>query len=351
VEKGMKLRIYDGVAVACFLILPPLLYMELGSLTEKYGAAAWLVLLIAAAIMLCLFLITSFLCRQHEGKNIIEITANVTGRPFAALYGLALALYFVYYIGICALESARVLKIYSFELTPLYVIAGLILLTAFVMNIFGGRTVIKSTGFFLIMLLLGIVLVMFLGINRYNPDHLFPLSLDGIGSAEGLYRASMFNGVIMLAMFAPGFKNIRAFRRAGIISVLTAVTAAGALFVCYIMMFSPAVGSILTCGFIEMGKSSYFNHFFYRFEAVLLFFIIFSAAIQASLGLLIAKESLTHAFNIKSPKTTAVICAIAAAIVIVLKLPDTPVKNYSVFLVAGMPIFLFIISSIKRVFK
>jgi len=345
------LRIYDGVAVACFLILPPLLYTELGGLTERYGTAAWLVLLVAAALVLCLFLIMSFLCRQHEGKHLIAITTDVMGRPFAAIYGLILGVYFAYYTGVYALESAKVLKIYSFHLTPLYIIAGLIILTALVMNFLGGRAIAKSAGFFFIMLSLGIVLVILLGLNRYNPDHLSPLSIGGIEPIEGLYQASLFDGVILLALFAPVFKNIRAFRLTGVISVIATALAACALCVCYVMMFSPSVGSIMTCGFIEMGKSSYFNHFFYRFESLLLFFIIFSAAIQASLGLWIAKESIVYAFNIKSQKITAVICAIAAAAVILFRLPDTPVKRYGVFLIAGVPVFLFIISSIKRLFK
>ena len=340
------LRIYDGAAAACLLILPPLLYAGLGDLTAAYGTAAWLVLLIAAAAALCLFLITSFLTRGNI--KLLDAAAAVCGRPFAVLYGFVLCVYFSYHTGVYARESAAVLKAYGFNKTPFYVIAGIILLAALVMNLFGGRAVIKSAGFFFIALLAGIALVILLGLNRYEPAYLFPVSLNGIDPLEGLYKASFFSGAVLLALFS--FGDGRALRRSGVISVLTAGGVSALLCVCYVMMFSRGAGAAMTCGFIEMGQSSYFNHFFYRFEAPLLLFVIFAAVMQASLGLLIAKESLVSVFKRCSHR--GVVCAAAAAAsAAALVLPDAPVKRYGVFIVAAPPVFLFIISCVKRIFK
>lgn len=357
----MKLRPYDGTALAGFLMLPGLFYTDPGMMAEQSGSAAWITVLASYAVMLCVFLITTALMRRYEGKDIVGTASAVIGRPAGVLYGIALALYFCFSTGVFIREGAEIFKTYGLRLTPVYVIAGLILLAGVTMNFFGGRAIVKSAGFFFIIILLGIVFVALLGLNRYNPDYLFPVLDNGIPDiAKGVWHtSSMIDGAVILALFAPGFTNTAAMRRSGAAALAVSAALSVLFYLCFIMMFSPPVASKMISGFMEMGKSIYYNHFFYRFESALLFLLVFSSVITASLGLYIARKSAALAFGIERPKTLTVICAVLILIAafIPANLLDLSnhylavIKRYGVFFVAGFPLLLFIISSVKRIFK
>jgi len=357
----MKLRPYDGFAIAGFFILPWIFFTGPSTLARQSFNAGWMSVLGAHIVMLCVFLIVTALMGQHKGKDIVLAARAVIGRPLGGLYGLLLTTYFFVYTGLLIREGAETFKAYGLSLTPVYVLAGLFLLCAAAMNFFGGKAIIKSAGFFFAVILAGIVFIIILGLNRYNPDYLFPVL--GYGEAgiisSGLSAACMIEGVIILALFAPDFADASRLRKSGVIALAISAVLSALFYLCFVMMFSAPVASNMTSGFMEMGKSIYYNRFFYRFESALLFFLIFASVLTAALGLYIARKSAAVTFGRGSHKSLTVICAILilAVALIPANLFDLTrfyfayTRRYSVFFMAGVPLFLFIISSIKRMFK
>lgn len=357
----MKLRPYDGAAIAGFLILPGLLYTGPGMIAEQSGPSAWITSLAAHVLTLCLFLITAALMRRYEGKDIIGAASAIMGRPAGVLYGIALGLYFCYSTGVHVREGAEIIKTYGLPLTPVRVTAGLIVLAAVTMNFFGGRAIVKSAGFFFIFILVGIVFVTLLGFNRYDPDYLFPILGNGLPdmAESGRHMASMLDGVLILALFAPEFSGNGAMRKSGAAALAVSAVLSALFYLCFVMMFSAPVASQMISGFMEIGKSSYYNHFFYRFESALLFFLIFSSIIMSSLGLYIARRSAALTLGVRPVKAVTAVCAaiILLAAFIPVNLLDltnhylSVIRRYSVFFMAGFPLLLFIISGFKRFFK
>jgi len=357
----LKLRTYDGIAVTGFLMLPTLFSTGLSKLVEQNNTAVWIAILIASVIMLCLFLLIAYLLKRYEGRNIIEIVSLVMGRPFGILYGIILGAYFCFFTGIHIRESAEILKIYGLSLTPMYIVAGLILLSAVIMNFFGGQAIVKSAGFFFVIIISGIILITLLGLNRYHLDNLVPVLGNGISdiTKNSLFMTSLFDSVIILFLFAPAFPNTAKMKKSGVLSIVLTAAAYALLCLCFIMMFSPSIASKMMSGFIEMGRSSYYNHFFYRFESILLFFLIFSSTILASIGLFIAKESFIFTFKFKPLKAITIICAVPVLIVMFIPANTLDlnqkflpvIRQYSVFFMAGFPLLVLITSTLKRVFK
>lgn len=357
----IKLRTYDGIAFTGFLMLPALFSTILSKLTEQNSSAVWIALLIAFASMLCLFLICACLVKRYAGKNILEITAIVMGKPIGIVYGMVLGVYFCFFTGIHIRESTEILKIYGLSLTPVYVVAGLILLAAVIMNFFGGHAIVKSAGFFFLIVVIGIIFIVLLGLSRYNPDNLVPILGNGIPNIikNGLGMTSVFDGILILFLFAPAFASTDSMKKSGILSLLFNAVAYILLSVCFVMMFSPSIGSQMMSGVMEMGKSSYYNHFFYRFESIFLFFLIFSAIMQAAIGLFVARKSITCSLKRKSSKIMTVICSVPVIFAIFLPanildltqkyLPI--IRQYSVFFMAGFPLLVLFISIIKRSLK
>ena len=352
-----SLRPFDGAALIGFLCLPWLFHAKPAELFRENNSAVWIVLSIAAVLTLLLFLAVSALSSRHPGENIVEISQSLLGKPFARVYGAALALYFVYFAGVHAREAAETLKMYGMELTPIYVIAGLIILTALVMNRFGGNAIVKTAGFFFILILLGIIFAVLIAANSYNADHLFPILGNGAGeiAKSSLFSASLFSPVIALSLLAPHFKDPAAMRKSGVISIAVSGGAAVSLSLCFAMRFSPAVVSTMMSGFMEIGKSSYFNHFFYRFEPLLLFFIIFAALLTSTAALMLAQKS---AENVLPKKKLPIVFFLAGIAFIFACLPENifvltdvwlaPAQRCSVLFLAGIPLFMLAVSVIKN---
>ena len=120
-------------------------------------------------------------------------------------------------------------------------------------------------------------------------------------------------------------------------------------------MFSPSIASGMVSGFMEMGKSIYYNRFFYRFESLLLFFLIFSLALSACIGLYAARRSAGVVFGRVQPRVLSVICTgiVLAVAMIPRNLYELTnryfetTRRYSVIFVLGVPLLLLVISLLK----
>jgi len=357
----MKLRPYDGLAIAGFFMLQGLLFTGPAIMTGQSANAAWMSVLGAHFAMLCVFLMVSWLMSKYGGKDLILVARAVIGRPVGILYGVLLTAYFCFSTGLLLREGAEIFTAYGLNLTPVYIVVGLVLISAVVMNFFGGKAVLKSVGFFFIIVLLGIIFIMTLGLNRYNPDYIFPVLGYGWESiARGaVISASMIEGVIVIALFAPDFDNVKKMGKAGVFAILISGAVSALFYLCLVMMFTAPVSSDMVSGFMEMGKSIYYNRFFYRFESAMLFFLVFSSVLMASLGLFIARKSAAISFGARSHKTLAVICAIIIFVIALIpqSLFDLTgryldfTRRYGVFFMAGFPLSLFVISGVKRLFK
>ena len=357
----VKLRTYDGAAIAGLLAVSGLFFTASGVITGLSGPAAWISVILAHVFMLIVFLLTAVFVRWHNGKDIIAVTSSLLGKPAGFLYGAALSLYFCFFTGVLIREATEILKIYALPLTPIYVVAGLLILSAVTMNLFGGQAMIKSAGFFFIIIVFGVVLILLLGVNRYNPDYLFSVlggGRDNIAKS-GRYLASMIGFIPALALLAPGFQNNGAYKKAGVIALLASAFLSTLFYLCLVMTFSKDVSPEMASGFMELAKSIYYNHFFYRFESFLLFLMIFSSVMAAAIGLYIARKSAGIIFSVKSRKTVTAACAVIAAAVVFLPANLLDFKNhylaslwdYGVYFTAGVPLLLFAVSAVKRIFK
>ena len=357
----IKMRPYDGLAIAGFLTLPGLLFTQPAALTGQSAGAAWMAVLGAHIGVLCLFLLVTCLMSLHRGRNLITAAIATVGAPLGRLYGLFLAAYFCITTGLLVREGAEIFKAYGLALTPIYVVIGLTLACALVMNIFGGKAIIKSMGLFFLLVLLGIVFILLLGLNRYNPDYIFPIMGNGGHSIalSGLRAACMIDGVLILALFANDFADTRGLRKAGVMAISISAMLSVLFFLCLVMMFSAPISANMMSGFMEMGKSIYYNRFFYRFESVLLFFLIFSSVLTACLGLYIARKSAALAVGTWSHKLLSIVGSVI--ILAIALVPDNLYDlvtsyldfshNYSIFFIAGVPLFLLAITAFRRLFR
>ena len=358
---NQKLRPYDGLALAAFLTLPGLFFTAPAMIIARSAAASWMSVLLGHAGVLCVFLLTTVLLGRYPGKDLLATAGAVLGRGAGLCYSVLLAAYFCVYTGLWVREGAEILKAYGMSLTPLCVLAGFIALSALTMNLLGGKAITKSAGIFFLFVLAGAVFILILGLNRYNPDYLFPLyGYGGTSIARSaLTTTCMAEGVLLLALLAPSFESTAKLRKAGAAALGISGVMWVLFFLCLVMIFSPAIASGMVSGFMEMGKSIYYNRFFYRFESFLLFFLIFSLAMTTCIGSYIARKSAGSAFGGAGPRVLTVICA---GIVLAVSLVPGNLaqltsryfaitRQYSAFFVLGVPLLLFVISSLKGVPK
>ncbi|MCL2856501.1 MAG: spore germination protein [Oscillospiraceae bacterium] len=354
---NLKLRPYDGIALAAFLTLPGLFFTAPAMIIEHSAGASWMSVLLGHLAVLCVFLLVTVLLGRYPGKDILAAAGAVLGRGVGIFYSLLLAVYFCIYTGLWVREGAEILKTYGMSLTPLYVVVGLIALSAFTMNFFGGKAIAKSAGTFFVLILAGIAFILILGLNRYNPDYIFPLYGNGASSIgrSALISAGMVEGVLVLALFAPNFESTAKLRKSGALAIGISGILWVLFFLCLVMMFSSTIASGMVSGFMEMGKSIYYNRFFYRFESFLLFFLIFSLALTACIGLYAARKSAGVAFGRVQPKILTVACT---GIVFVVALIPANLfdltsryfaitRRYSIVFVLGVPLLLLAISLLR----
>ena len=354
----MSLRWYDGFAVAGFFMLPTLFFTAPSVLVGESAGAAWISVLVAHLLVMLVFLILSAAVRAEPGGDLITVARRVLGGCLGRIFGGLLSVYFLVSTGLWVREGAEVFGVYGLSLTPVYIVGGLILAAAVAMNFFGGRATIKTVGIFILIIMFGVVAILLLGLNRYNPDYIFPSLGFGWGSifSGGLYAAGIVEGVVVLALLAPDFSGT-AIRRAGLGAIAVSAVLSSAFYLGFVMIFSPSVASGMTSGFMEMGKSIYYNRFFYRFESVLLFLLVFSSVLTAGLGLFFARRSAAITLGVERPRTLTIILALI--IFAISCLPQSLgelttvylglLRRHSIYFMAGMSVVILLAGKLRGV--
>ena len=341
----LKMRTFDGVAAISFMILTPLFLTLPSALIDESGNNAWLTLLISALILLPLFMIMLSQMKRYQNLSIIEIVTLALGKPVGYIYKVIIALYFSAFAGRIISETAELLNNFGFDNTPLYITCIFFVLTAVLMALLGKRGLFKTVSFFFMSLIIGFICAVLVGLNRYDPTYLAPVSIDAPLINSALQNTWLFGGLLLLFLYMPNLSPKRA-NKSGLIALALSAGIGTLFMTCYIMMFSAPVARSLNFGYMEMGKTGYYNHFFYRFESVFMIFAIIAVVISASI-------SIFSAAGTNGSRPFIIICGLFTLMAALAPLNWQMIFIYATPCVFAVPLIAFIMGLIsnKRVIE
>lgn len=347
---------------ASFLVLTILIshiIMDLPNMIIKsQNSSAVLNVIYITILVLIYFFIINKLFEPFDSKNILSISEFVGGKTLKVILGIIYSLYLICISAVILRGFCETLKIIYFPKAGLWIILGIFLVLAMLANKFGERNIIKINTILMSVILLSVFVIFIALLRNFEISRVFPLLGNGVKSTfvDGALNMCSFSGFIILFFVRPNLKNVKDYKKVGIVSILLSASylvlsvASSLLLFPFLTANAEVLSVYLSACTIRFGK------FMPRTDALFMFIWIFTfisyLSIIVSYIVKFSKESISP----KSPSIATYISAIAIFIVALLPQNSTQVhffqnvvyKYLSITIVFILSFVILLIGYIKK---
>ncbi|MFC0471356.1 GerAB/ArcD/ProY family transporter [Halalkalibacter kiskunsagensis] len=326
------------------------------------GRDAWIVVLLAALIGLCLLWVYTAFPKQYPNKDFSEILNELLGKKLAKPLLLLFGFQFLSAASHNFYEFGALIKITALPLTPsLVILYFYIIVIIYILCL--GFEVLARTCEVLLPYLVMFLMIIFIFISlsgQFDLSTLQPVLGAGIQNVIGVELIEViafpFGEMIIFLMFFHYIGDQKLIRRTAFLAVgLSALL----LFASLIMMIS-TLGPELTANaeipLLEMVLSINIADIITNLDSIAVFILFIGGFYKTALHFLGFALAITWFFNKKNPKWILIIGGLLFPLYVVNRfqgLHDQRWKGFEVniptiFLYAFLPVLLFIIMSIKK---
>ena len=235
------------------------------------------VIFISIIVLGIVFLVCQ-LFKRFPNFDILDISKFLGGKWLKILMGILFIAYLVFTMSILLRSFSEGLKIIFFPKTSVPIIMLLFILAIIVANKLGFSSIVRSTLFFMPIVLISILFIFIANLDNFTIERMFPLLGNGWIPTffSGLSNLFAFGGISYLYLLPPHLKDQKgyskiAFTSIGISAFYLLISVATLLFMFPFFTTTEEVFPLyLASRFIEFGR------FFQRLDAVFLLIWILS---------------------------------------------------------------------------
>lgn len=257
-------------------------FTSAATVAHLVGTTGWYMTLISALTALLGFAFIFLLLKRFPGKDLAEIFELSLGRFFGFIFAGILGLYLLFSSITNLSEFNEVIRVYVFPLSSNSYVVGLFVINVFILSHLGLEALARLAKLLAYPMLLGFISVLLLGIQNYNINYLFPIFGNGLGKTIkiGIIRCSAYGEVIILAIFAKSFQDLKDIKREGIISIALSAFLVSLSILLFALTFPYYTAREMTAPMLEMAALIDYGRTLQRVEPVFLFIWIISTQIS-----------------------------------------------------------------------
>lgn len=348
---------FEAVCMVTIVIITKIFYSSVSVVVANTGTAAWYSTIIACLTGMFFFFLIYLLMKRFPGYNIAEIFETVVGKVLGKILTLIFSMYFIFYIGSVAREFIEMIKVYNLPYTPPSLIMAVFLIVTAILVYYGFEVLARVSVLCFFPFLLGLFLILVLSYKNYDIHMVAPYLGYGITNTLkfAFMRSSTYNEFFILAVVINSLHGVKAYKKAGIVSLVISGICFTSSFLCYLLVFGYNMGKENVSGLFELTRSIAINRFIERLEPIFLFVWVFLSVISVSIVLYIAISLYCKAFKISRHRPlilpfiflTFMVALIPRNVVELIKINITIIRTYSLFLIYFVPILVLIIALIR----
>ena len=284
IEEG-KFGVREAVCLVTIAMCNKIFSTTPGYVTRTIGTTGWYMTLISCAVAVAFFTFIYLLLKRFPGKNVVEIYDASLGRVGGFIFSFLLMVSFLSSVGIYTREFAEGMKVYALPVTPEGVIIGTLIFTAMVAAFLGLETIARAAKLALYPALLGYLLILIFASRYFELHNLFPILGYGLDKTviTGILRASAYDEVIILAVFAGSLQGIEHIKKAGFISLLLSGFIISLGLLCFSLVFEYTYIQEITIVAYILTRNLKYGFFFQRLDPIFLLLWIITTSIYISI--------------------------------------------------------------------
>jgi spore germination protein (amino acid permease) len=304
--KKNYIGVYEAASIGIIFIITKIFLPFQRSLAELGGTAAWIIVLIGAALCpLTWWAIRGVLQNATEGSTLIEATEEIWGSLIGTLLNI---IYFCFFFMITFLvlrEFSELLTSDILPRTPINIIQiSLLISIAFMAH--SGIEAIGRLCWIAIGLIVGSVVIVLMGglmthseINALSP-------FWGTGRAEvfkyGIIKSSLFSEMLVFGFLLPRLRKKQEWGRAAWWCILISSIMLFATTIVYLFVFPYPTAIRLNVPMFEVSRLIIFGRWIQRLESLFLIAWLISAVIKLAIGLYCAAATLSQVLKLTKVK-------------------------------------------------
>lgn len=354
--KGGKFSVYEGVLLTTVIIVSKIQYTSISVVVKQTGTSAWYATLISCITTMILFSLVCALLDRFPGKNLVKTFEGVFGKLIGKIFGLGFSGYILYYASSVLREFLEMIKVYNLPKTPPSVIMIVFLSVSLLFAYMGIESIVRVACINFYPITIGIFIILVLAYPYYDIDYIKPYLGHGLGKtvSVGVLRSSAYEEVLILPIIISSIRSVKDVKKIGYISILISALVFSVSFLCYLCAYQYTTGSENLSGMFQLSKIVYYSRFFQRIESIFLFSWVISSLITVSTAFYSAIRVYCQVFEIKDHRPllfpfVLIMYIIALQPKNISELIDVNlrfIRQGSVFIVFGVPIFALIVSLI-----
>lgn len=354
--KEGKFGLSEAVSITTLLMVSKIFYTSPVVTIRLVGTSAWYMTLISCVTATFLFLLVYLLMKRFPGKNLIQIFEEVLGKVLGKIFGVFFSWFILYYSAMNLREFMEILKAYVLPYTAPSLILWSFIAVCMILAYLGLEVIARVAYLSMYPIYIGLILLLFLASNYYNPDQLKPYFGYGLGTAvyHGIFRSSAYAEVMLLALASNSLNNVKELKRAGLISLgITGVTLSICLML-YIMAFGYPAGCENLSGLFQLSRIIYLSRFIQRVESIFLFIWTMCSIVTVCSSFYMSISSYCKTFSIPDQKPIVftfgillyTIAIIPKNVAEIIEVHMKIIREYSGIWIFGGPIIVLFLSVI-----
>lgn len=221
-NQNLKLGTTEAISIMLIVPFAHLLVTLPKLLLQDQGSGSILNIIYITILALFSVFILTLLYKNFKGKDILDVSNYLLGKPFMYIIGLVYISYFIFVASLTLRNVAENLKTIYFNNTPLpYIIFFLAICIGFI-NKYNIKSIIKTNLIILVIVIIALFTLSIFSINDFVPERIYPILGDGISNTflHGINNIFIFTNIAFLFFLMPLLRNTSKFNKISYISII-----------------------------------------------------------------------------------------------------------------------------------
>ncbi len=357
----MKKTNLENIEAIAFVVILSINCMILSTsqvLVNTCASSSLLNVLFITIIILIVTFIFCLLSKQFLGKDLLDISEFLGGKPLKIIIGLIFILYFLFRASVFLKKLSNCLQIVYYPMTHIIFIVSLFCIAAGIVVNLKNNSSFKSAIFIFPILFVTIILIFIGNSKNFNFENIYPLLGNGVKTTffTGLSNIFAFCGFIYLFFLPSKLKNPEQITKISLISL--ALSGLFLLFSCanIMFLFGDQFSNTELFPLYVSVRSIEFGTFFQRLDSVFLFLCVLGFICALSLNAYIVTDilrNITCSSDSKPFIFTYLLAVFALSLTLKLNstltsLEDNISKIFFIILAIVIPFIILISANIKK---
>lgn len=352
-----KIGYVEAIALITIVMINKIILNTPKDIITKTGPSSWLNVLYISIIALIVVCLIALLLRKFPGKDILDISQFLGGKPLKFLIGAAYIALLIALTASVTKSLSETLKTIYFRNSPILYITLFFIVSSIICNRYSLKVIAKANLIIAPIIFLSIMIILASSIKNFMPQRIFPILGYGVDQTffSGLTNIFSFSGMFYLLFLPPLLDKPEKFKRMSIVAIIISSIYLFFSVVCLLLSLSFTMHSDESFSLYVLTRNLEYGRFIQRVDAVFILVWIISILsyinIPVSLCIYIFKKltniSDANSFNYSINLLILALSIIPVEYAIFTSILAKIVQNYFLVLFFAVSLPILILANLK----